>query len=201
IARLDPVDGALFLAAHAVRHLDAPEGAYRSLVDLAWFLAAEPALDAETLASRAIAQRLDRVMAAALGWLDEQVPGTGGVAAVTLRGRVIPRREQDEAVRDLRAMMTDLARRPAHRPLAVASGITGCWQRSGRARWAFLFRGLAPAPGDMARDLAPEQRRRALPLRYLALVGNYWSEALRLGPGGFVMAARLGRLRRRLSQS
>ena len=74
----------------------------------------------------------------------------------------------------------------------MASGITGCWQRSGRARWAFLFRGLAAAPGDMERDLAPDQRRRPLPLRYLALVGNYWNEALRLGPGGFRMAARLG---------
>jgi hypothetical protein len=199
LTRLDAVDAALFLAAHAVRHLDAPDGAYRSLIDLAWLLAAEPGLDAEALAVRARAQRLDRVMAAALAWLDDTAPGAGG-AHLAAVGRRLPPIEEDDRVRELAAMMTALAERPAHRPLAVASGVTGCWQRSGRARWAFLWRGLAPAPADVNRDLAPGQRKRPLPLRYLALAGNYLDEVRRLGPGGLAMAARLGRLRRRLSE-
>jgi len=139
-------------------------------------------------------------MAAAIAWLEDLILATGGAAAGAIGRRLLPPLEHDEAVRELRAMMTDLAHRPAHRPLAMASGITGCWQRTGRARWIFLLRGLAPAPGDIERDLAPDQRRHSLPLRYLALAGNYWNEALRLGPGGFRMAARLGRLRRRLSE-
>jgi hypothetical protein len=198
--RLDAADAVLFLAAHAIRHLDAPDAAYRSLVDLAWQLAAEPALDARATAARARAQRLDRVLAAALAWWRARVPDAGDPAAAALAGALGIDATRDTTARDCVTLMERLSERAPHRPPAVASGVTGFWQRSGRARWAFLVRGLAPDAGAVDRDLRDGQRGRPLPLRYLALLGNYLDEARRLGPGGLSAAATLGRLRRRLAE-
>lgn len=190
--RLGPTEQAHYLAVHTFRHLLNPEGAIRSLVDLAWWLdsregqawraAARGPTPPETAANRGAAT----AACEAIDWIDRWKTGT---PSATAAGRTIGSIPLDALV--------DM---PVGRGLAVAGGLTTLAQLPDwgeRARW--IWSAVTRRPADLARDLKPGEAARPAPARTLALIRAWSRDARSLGWAGFQAAWRAGAYRRRLA--
>jgi hypothetical protein len=174
--RLAPADLLDHLAAHVLRHLHTPDGAYRSLVDVAWVRAACGPPEHPGVA-----------LALALDWVAAQLGGAPPPAG-------------DDPVRAAgRHLLARLPSLPVRQAPAVANGVIGLAERGAGARLRFLAGALLARGDDAARDLTPEQARQPGVVRLLSRFRNFAGETRQLGPRGLVAAWRLGRFRRLLA--
>jgi hypothetical protein len=199
--RLSASDNVEYLATHLFRHLTAPDGALRSLADLALLLdsAAGRSLDWESLLERSRGQGTGLPLALALRLLEEAGPGRGA----RQRAAAFEAAVNDPALL-ARAdhLLRELFRMPPRQPHAIVSGLSGLGQARGPgARVGFILRGLFPGARHLNRDLRPGQQQLPLLLRYPALAFNYFRELGQLGPRAARGAYRLGRIRREMEKA
>lgn len=198
--RLSASDNVEYLAVHLFRHLTTPDGALRSLADLALLLDSDAgrALDQKALLERARRQGTCLPVALALRLLEEAAPESGAAARAAPFEAAV---SDERLVRRGRALLRNLFRMPSQQPHAIVSGLCGLGQACGPgAGLRFLLRGLFPEARDLNRDLRPGQHRLPLPLRYPLLAFNYLRELGKLGPRAALGAWRLGRVRRDLAK-
>jgi hypothetical protein len=198
--RLSCPDNIEYLSVHFFRHLTSPDGAFRSLADLALLLQSPESqgVDWENLASAGGGSGTLVPMALCLWALAEMLPAPD----LQPRAAMLAQRLDDaQALRRSKSMVWELFRLPAQQPVAVSSGFTGLGQARGpAAKLRFLLRGLLPHRSAVNRDLAAHQTRLPLFLRYGALALTYTRELIQLGPRGGMANYRLGRLRGELER-